>query len=122
MGVRLLGDRSEAGGLGEGHVPAAVRDRDEFSSNEPMPNPHDDQEVPCAVLLCGDRVVAEEPVGVASLLRAVEPASRVSEVQLGPPTGGTHADLAGRDRQEHLWTNGTDGAVTLFSGRGWTGG
>ena len=68
VGVRLLGDRPEAGGLGEGHVPAAVRDRDELSSNEPMSHPHDDQEVPCAVLLCGDRVVAEEPVGVAALL------------------------------------------------------
>ncbi len=69
-----------------------------------MSDSDDDQEVSRAVLVRGDRVVAEEPVGVAASFRAVEPAAWVSEVQLGAPACGTDAALAGGSRQDDVWT------------------
>ena len=47
----------------------------ELPADEPVPDSDDDQEVQRAVPLRGDRTVAEEPVGVAALLRPVEPAA-----------------------------------------------
>ena len=113
VGVRLLGDRPQAGGLGEGHVPQAVRDRDELSADEPVPDPDDDQEVQRAVPVRGDRVVAEEPVGVAALFRPVEPAAGRPAIQLGPPARGADADLAGAGRRDDVWTgrHNTNGKI-----------
>ena len=73
MGLRVLGDHPQAGRLGEGDVPETVRDRDELSADEPVPDSDDDEEVQRAVPVRGDRLVAEEPVGMASSLRPVEP-------------------------------------------------
>ena len=85
MGLRVLGDHPQAGRLGEGDVPETVRDRDELSADEPVPDSDDDEEVQRAVPVRGDRLVAEEPVGLASSLRPVEPTAGWSTVQLGSP-------------------------------------
>src|SRR5271157_5338007 len=104
VGVCLLGDNAEARGLGEGHVPEAVRDRDQLSADEPMPDPDDNKEVQRAVLVRGDRASAEEPVGVAASFRAVEPATRPSPVQLGSSASGKDAALAGACGRDAVWT------------------
>ena len=38
MGLRVLGDHPQAGRLGEGDVPETVRDRNELSADEPVPD------------------------------------------------------------------------------------
>src|SRR4029079_1362515 len=54
----LLGDASPAIRLGQGGLPAAVRDRDELSADEPVPDPDDDGTVRGAVPVRGAGVVA----------------------------------------------------------------
>ena len=93
-----------AGRLGEGDVPETVRDRDELSADEPVPDSDDDEEVQRAVPVRGDRLVAEEPVGLASSLRPVEPTAGWSTVQLGSPARGTDAALAGACGRNDVWT------------------
>ena len=63
------------------------------------------KEVQRAVPLRGDRTVAEEPVGVAALLRPVEPAAGLPALQLGSPAGGADAALAGTGGREDVWTD-----------------
>ena len=104
MGLRVLGDHPQAGRLGEGDVPETVRDRDELSADEPVPDSDDDEEVQRAVPVRGDRLVAEEPVGLASSLRPVEPTAGWSTVQLGSPARGTDAALAGACGRNDVWT------------------
>ena len=95
---------AQAGRLGEGDVPETVRDRDELSADEPVPDSDDDEEVQRAVPVRGDRLVAEEPVGLASSLRPVEPTAGWSTVQLGSPARGTDAALAGACGRNDVWT------------------
>ena len=105
LGVCLLGDHSPARGLGQADLSQAVRDRDRLPADEPVPDSDDDQEVQRAVLLRGDRTVAEEPVGVAALLRPVEPAAGLPALQLGSPAGGADAALAGTGGRGDVWTD-----------------
>ena len=105
LGVCLLGDHSQARGLGQADLPQAVRDRDQLPADEPVPDSDDDQEVQRAVPLRGDRTVAEEPVGVAASLRPVEPAAGLPAVQLGSPAGGADAALAGAGGRGDVWTD-----------------
>ncbi len=95
---------AEARGLGEGDVPEAVRDRDQLSADEPVPDPDDHEKVQRAVLVRGDRASAQEPVGMAASFRAVEPATRPSPVQLGSSASGKHAALAGACGRDAVWT------------------
>ena len=105
LGVCLLGDHSPARGLGQADLSEAVRDRDRLPADEPVPDSDDDQEVQRAVPLRGDRTVAEEPVGVAALLRPVEPAAGLPALQLGSPAGGADAALAGTGGRGDVWTD-----------------
>src|SRR5439155_18982604 len=103
-GLRLLGNRPQARRLGEGDVPQAVRDRDELSTDEPVPDSDDDQEVQHAIPVRSDWVVAEEPVGLAASFRPVEPVSGWPAIQLGAPARGTDAALAGACGRDDVWT------------------
>ena len=76
----LLGDPSETVRLGQRDVPASVRDRDQLSPNEPMPDSDDDGTVRGTVLVRGDRVLAAGPVGLASSRGALPPSSRWTRI------------------------------------------
>ena len=108
LGVCLLGDHSPARGLDQADLSEAVRDRDRLPAGEPVPDSDDDQEVQRAVPLRGDRTVAEEPVGVAALLRPVEPAAGLPALQLGSPAGGADAALAGAGGCGDVWADSHD--------------
>src|SRR5262249_53749946 len=104
LGVRLLGDQSQAGGLGQDDLSQAVRDRDQLPADEPVPDPDDDEEVQRTVLLRGDRVAAAEPVGMAASRRPVDPAAGVPAVQLGAAAGGADAAVAGACGRGLIWS------------------
>jgi hypothetical protein len=89
--------------LGQGGVPASVRDRDELSADEPVPDPHDDEPVRGAVPVRGDRVVASEPVGLAASRRALHPASGRRGDPPGAPAAADDAAVALRGSRRDVW-------------------
>lgn len=66
LGRRLLGPQSEAVRLSGTSVPDRLRDRDQRSSDESVPDPDDVQAIRGAVTPQGDRVLAAQTVGMAA--------------------------------------------------------
>jgi hypothetical protein len=99
----LLGAAPEAVRLGQGDLSKALRDRDQLSSDEPVPDSHDLEAFRGAVLVCGDRAVVAEPVGLAASRRALPPASRCCRTPSGAPAAEDDVALALRSGRRDVW-------------------
>jgi hypothetical protein len=99
----LRGDRSAAVRLGQGDVPAEVRDRDQLSSDEPVSDPDDDDAVRGAVPVRGDRIVASELVDLAASRRALPAASRRRRTAPGAAAVEDDAAVALRGGRRDVW-------------------